>query len=832
MTAVRFGDFELLPGERRLVAEGRTVPIGQRAFDLLQALVDRRERLVSKSELMELVWPDVVVEENNLQVQISTLRKVLGPQAIATIPGRGYQFTAPVNPGAGAAHRPNDTIVPARSAVTAEAALFGRDDDLRAVVALVASHRLVTIVGAGGIGKSRLARAATSGLPARAWVELAGLSEPALLPQAIAQALAIPLSGRAPAIDELAQGLAPRTLDLVLDNCEHLLDAVAEIVQAAISAAPALRVVATSQEPLRLPDEQQYRLAPLAVPASAITDGARESGAVALLDARVRSIDPRFALTAETLPAAIDICRRLDGLPLAIELAAARVATLGLAAVRDRLDERFRLLTGGSRAVLRRHQTLRAALEWSHALLDAEERAVFRRLGAFAGGFTIERAQAVAAGEGLDEWAVLEALSALVDKSLVVADPGEPPRYRMLESARAYALEALAAGETASTLERHARAMRDFLARVDLANLDCELRSDEFAAQVLPELDNLRAAYAWATGAPGDVPTAIALAAHAGSLVDYAPECAAWIVPLLDEIERSHLPAALEARYWRAIAATNMVGRVPTTRQIDAARRAAALYRSLGQPRREFTSLIQLSRHLDSLERPREARDALETARSLARPEWPAELRIRLLRRDAALARIAGRADEAFALARTELDASLATGDWRLELIARTNLIDALWETGPLDDAVREARALYERVRVRPGADSDMDVLHANLFAILSEAGHIDEATRVARDALRIMARTGNAYLADWPHLLWKRGELDAAARVLGAADAEERRNGAPWQVNERRILATARSGLARALGVSEFERLRAQGEALAPAAVLRLLGAATSPAR
>ena len=169
---------------------------------------------------------------------------------------------------------------------------------------------------------------------------------------------------------------------------------------------------------------------PLAVPAETTASGAREFGAVALFEARVRAVDPRFALNDENLPLVIDICRRLDGLPLAIELAAARVAALGLRPVRDKLDARFKLLTGGSRATLRRHQTLRAALEWSHHLLNDAEQTVFRRLGVFAGGFTMEMAQAVASDAQLDEWAVLDHLSALVDKSLVVADAGDTPRYR------------------------------------------------------------------------------------------------------------------------------------------------------------------------------------------------------------------------------------------------------------------------------------------------------------------------------------------------------------------------------------------------------------------
>ena len=386
-----------------------------------------------------------------------------------------------------------------------------------------------------------------------------------------------------------------------------------------------------------------------------------------MFEARVQAADPRFALNDDNLPVAIDICRRLDGLPLAIELAAARVATLGLRPVRDKLDARFKLLTGGSRATLRRHQTLRAALEWSHNLLTDAEQAVFRRLGVFAGGFTMEMAQAVAGDAQLDEWAVLDHLSALVDKSLVVADAGDAPRYRLLESARAFALEQLAVGETAEVLRRHALAMRDFLQRVDDVNLDGELRTDQYAALVLPELDNLRAAHTWATGETGDLKVAIALAAHAGSLIDYAAECADWLLPLRPRVEEGGIDPAVAARYWRAIAAGNMTGHVPLPLQVEAAARAASLYQALGQPRRVFSSLIQLSRH-----RGAQRDDAAAQRRSTKReassgPTGPPNSTFSCCGATASLARDAGRVAEAIAMlsgcrARQRVDRRLAPG--------------------------------------------------------------------------------------------------------------------------------------------------------------------------
>ena len=350
--SLRFGRVEMRPRERQLLVEGRAAGVGARAFDVLLALVERRDRLVTKSELLDLVWPGLVVEENNVQVQISTLRKLLGPQAIATIPGRGYQFTAvldgdaahstvagPQSSMAAASHSRAPTV--RRTNLPTELPiLYGRDDELRALRSLLPEHRLVTIVGAGGIGKSRLAQAiahaSVQQWPHGVWtVELAGLSEPTRLPNAVAGALGFEIIRARPRRSKswLPASL-PRTTLLVLDNCEHLLDAIVGLVEAVLRAAPGVTLLATSQEPLRMPGEQQFRVGPLAVPQETEARGAREFGAVALLEARVRAVDPGFALNEENAKLAIEICRRLDGLPLAIELAAARVPALGLRGVR------------------------------------------------------------------------------------------------------------------------------------------------------------------------------------------------------------------------------------------------------------------------------------------------------------------------------------------------------------------------------------------------------------------------------------------------------------------------------------------------------------------
>ena len=842
-TPIRFGDVEVRPAERQLLLAGQPAALGARAFDLLLELIEHRDRVVPKSELFDRVWPGLVVEENNLQVQISALRKLLGPQAIATIPGRGYRFSAALDGLTSgqssatvrglnlAAGRSDGAATPLTNLPTELPPLYGRKKELQALCSLIDTHRLVTVVGAGGIGKSRLAQAAAHSLarrwPEGAWmVELAGLSDPALLPNVVAQALTITLSGQGEANAELASGLAQRELLVVLDNCEHLLDAAASLAQAISEDAPKVTVLATSQEPLHLPAEQQYRVLPLTVPSDAAASGAREFGAVALFEARVRAADPRFTLNEDSLAIVIDICRRLDGLPLAIELAAARVATLGLRPVHEKLDARFKLLTGGARATLRRHQTLRAALEWSYGLLTEAEQTVFRRLGAFAGGFTIGLAQAVASDGAIDEWAVLDHLSALVDKSLVVADAGEAPRYRLLESARAFALEQLAASETADILKRHALAVRNFLESVDDANLDGELRSDQYSALLLPELDNLRAAHAWAVSEAGDLQVSIALAAHAGALIDYGFECADWLMPLQRHVEAGAAGPALAARYWRALAAGNMARRVPLALRAVAADRARSLYQTLGQPRRVFSSLMRLALNLKAQRQDAAALAALDEGRKLLRPDWPAEFRIFLLRRDSANARDAGRRDEAVALYRDAVRASASTGDWRLEVIERTNLVDMLWEVGPIEEAEREVTTLAAEIRARPPAANDMDIVFANLMGIQSEMGRIDEASTTALELLQVMQLTQRFFIEEWVYLFWRRGQFDSATRLLGASDARSARAGEPPEANERRLLAEARAALQALWPADVFARRLAAGAALGDAEILVLISA------
>ena len=639
----RFGRFELQPAERRLLDNGLPVAIGARAFDVLVVLVERAGELVSKNELLTRVWSGLVVEENNLQVQVSTLRKLLGESVVATIPGRGYRFLLPVERGDA---MPSDNWSGVGAPATSAAAsirtrvptnlpaqllsLYGRAQDLATIKTLLRQHVVVTIVGAGGIGKTRVAQAAAAEVAVESaadfpdgvwWVELAALSDGALVPSAVARALGVQLPGDRLPGEAIASLLASQQLLLVLDNCEHLVDAVAEFIESVRSAAPKVRFLVTSQETLKATEEHIYRVGGLAVPADDRAANATQAGAVELFVARAQGVDPNFALTPANAPAVIEICRRLDGIPLAIELAAARLPLLGIEGLRARLDERFNVLTVGSRVVLRRHQTLRATLEWSHGLLTLDESTVFRRLGVFAGSFTLESAQHVVSDERIDIWAALDHLGALVDKSLVLAEGDPVPRYRLLETTRAYAVERLAeVGETERTLRRHAEAMLALLAAYESDERRWRITPADNVA-IAAELDNLRAALGWAAMSAAGADLVVPLA---------GVSCRVWLttVQQAEGLER-HL--ALQSRlhdgvsprdaagYWLSLARLGMASSEPRA-TFDAALRAADLYRSLGDDSRRYDALI-CAAVLETKTQERER--AIDEAARLERATWP-----------------------------------------------------------------------------------------------------------------------------------------------------------------------------------------------------------------
>ncbi len=383
----------------------------------------------------------------------------------------------------------------------------GREQEIAEVKRLLGTTRLLTLTGAGGVGKSRLAHQVGAELveeyPDGVWlVELAALGDSALVPLAAASALGVAEQPGRPPIETVSDFLRPRSLVLVLDNCEHLLDACAVLADSLLRASRRLRVLATSRQALGMGGETAWRVPSLAMPDPARPATAEQLvsyEAARLFVERAKSALPTFGVTKDNAAAVAAVCWRLDGIPLAIELAAARVGMLTVRQIEARLDDRYRLLTGGSRTVLPRHQTLRGLVDWSHDLLSEPERVLLRRLSVFAGGWTLEAAEAVCAfgaGEGsCDD--VLELLSELAAKSLVLADEQNGQmRYRFLETIRQYGAERLrASGEEAVVRDRH---LEWFLALAERG--EPELRGPDqvrWLDRLEAEHDNLRAALAW-----------------------------------------------------------------------------------------------------------------------------------------------------------------------------------------------------------------------------------------------------------------------------------------------------------------------------------------------
>ncbi|MEO8526592.1 MAG: hypothetical protein ABI460_17835, partial [Caldimonas sp.] len=669
-------------------------------------------------------------------------------------------------------------------------ALYGRDDDMFRVQALLAPHRAVTIAGAGGVGKTRLAQAvagaAHTAFPGGVcWVELAAVADNALVPAAVAHALGMQVGDGRDATAAVLSIISERRLLLVLDNCEQVLEGVSAFVDAAIAAAPHIRFLVTSQEVLRVTDEHVYRLPPLDVSAIADVAQVQASGAGALFCARATAAAPRFVLTPENVAAVVEICHQLDGIPLAIELAAARVPLLGVEGLRSRLRERFSVLTAGARIVLRRHQTLRAALEWSHGLLSAEEQAVFRRIGIFVGGFTLESAQIVADDETMDPWDVLEHLGALVDKSLVVAE-GEPvPRYRMLETTRLYALERLAdAGETARLTERHAQAMLALLSFYDLPAKRFRSLPSERAALVA-ELGNVRAALDWAERS--DVVDEMKL-----DLVGKSSTCFHFAVLGTEGFRRlssfsrrvdPSLPDAVRARFWVGLVGGSTAA--APREGLDAARRAAEIYARLGDDEMQYWSLTSAIGIAAGLRTVEDVETLIARAQQLQRPEWPPRLhslfewaRLCWLLRQ-------GDAEEALQCALRQGELLVASGlGIRARLIAAANVGYCELALGRAEAAEQRAR---EALHLAAG-EGDGDTLDLLMKALVVQ-GRYDEAVDVGRRALIDLEMAGDVFglMETLGFVAARRGRPHDAAFVAGHVDAvRARREQIRWPLEAR----------------------------------------------
>jgi predicted ATPase/DNA-binding winged helix-turn-helix (wHTH) protein len=522
--AIRFGPFCLLPAAHRLLEGDTPIHIGVRALDLLTVLVERAGAVVTKEELFARVWPDVVVDEGNLRTQIALLRKALregqdNARYLMTVPGRGYRFVATVSTTKASQHvNSRPALLESNSNLpTRLTRLIGRADSVNDLTGRLSRHRHVTIVGPGGIGKTSVAVAVAERVGASYddgvyFVDCAPLLGTSLVARKLASTLALEISDDDPIRGLVAFARHKRML-IVLDCCERVVEAAASLVENLLKGAPGANVLATSREPLRTEGESVYRLASLEFPPPSIDLRANDAlsySAVQLFVERVTSNLGRFELSDAEAPIAANICRRLDGVALAIELAAGRVEAFGLLGVAARLEDRVRLLTQGRRTALVRHRTLTATLDWSYDALSLAEQAALRRLSVFAGAFTLAAAEAVAAADPVVSGEVVDLVASLVSKSLLNADVTTATgRYRLLDTTRAYALEKLVeAGEFDDTARRHAIHIGHLLERASRAAATTESAAARlpFAAEIV---DEARAVISWAFSGHGDVETGI-----------------------------------------------------------------------------------------------------------------------------------------------------------------------------------------------------------------------------------------------------------------------------------------------------------------------------------
>src|ERR1700733_1383855 len=451
-----FGPFKLLASERLLTKQGVPVELGARALDILVVLTSTPNEIVSKKDLLSRVWPDVIVEEGSLRFHMNGLRKALGDgqgdaRYITTLPGRGYCFVAPVSRPPG----PNDNVpaitgkFPHANLPSRPSRVIGRDEDVLKLSAQLNASRFVTIVGSGGVGKTTVAIAvghhlfdAFSG--ALLFVDLGMLSNPELVTPGMASMLGLSVQS-SDAAPNLIAYLRDKRILLILDTCEHLVEAVAPLAATIIDAAPQVHILATSREALRVEGEHIYRLDALACPPDdpRLTAAAvRSFPATQLFMERALAGGARFDVSDAEAPIVASICRKLDGVALAIELAARRVESHGLQQTAGLLDQRLTLLWQGSRTAPPRQKTLQAMLDWSFGLLTEPERAVLRRLAVFVGPFTLDAALEVITSATLDRSIVFGAIDSLVAKSIVATSPfGAMMRYRLLDTTRAYALD-------------------------------------------------------------------------------------------------------------------------------------------------------------------------------------------------------------------------------------------------------------------------------------------------------------------------------------------------------------------------------------------------------
>ena len=636
--SIRFGPFTLNPLLRQLRCGEQPIRLGTRAFDLLVTLASHPGKLLTKNELLSRTWPDVQVDEGSLRVQMSTLRKTLQDasnlRCIDTIPGRGYVFVAPigmssvgmtVTPAAGAAAASHESFssggleptslshqgaAPAPVTQTLDVrgpglpvrlgALIGREESVATIIDELPKRRLVTVVGPGGIGKSSVALAAAAALAtmsghAAVFVDIAAIDGARGVAAALASVLGISLS-----VDASPMAIAGQLVDVemivVLDNCEPVIEEAAALSEALLKMTRGIKLLVTSREPLRIQSERVHRLLPLSAPPATNTDASNlwSYPATRLLLERAQALGTFSEVSGSDVQTAAEICRRLDGIPFAIELAAAHLAAFGFKQLLEGLDDRFHILNEGRRTALPRHRTLAATFDWSYELLSEDEQRMLRLLAIFKERFSLEGAQALADAWGLD---ALTLLRNLVEKSLVAADiQDETTPYRLLESMRSYATRKLDSnGEREAASEAHALYMGRRLDEAKLAMKTMEHQTwlDTYARS----FDDVSAALTWTTTIKGEPLLGARLATASAPLwfrralfVEYS----LLLKGLLEKLPQIESDPLVALRVYSPLANCLVAMYGPTEETDTALSRALDAARALGQADEELPLLWTL----------------------------------------------------------------------------------------------------------------------------------------------------------------------------------------------------------------------------------------------
>jgi predicted ATPase/DNA-binding winged helix-turn-helix (wHTH) protein len=572
-----FGPFSLFTAERLLKKAGDTIPIGSRAFDLLNALAERAGEVVTHEELASSAWPDVVVGDSNLRAQIAAVRKALGDgregsRYILNVAGVGYCFVAPVtrsNTGQSVPLIAISATERIQKLPPRPTRMVGRDDTVRALAKQLQMGRFVSVVGPGGIGKTTVAISVAHAMidgfhDAVFFVDLAALTDPQHVPTAVASALGFMVQAQDPLVGLVAY-IGDRKILLVLDNCEHVIGVAAALAERVVRQAPQAHILATSREALRVEGEHVHLLYSLDCPPedSCLTavETLRYPAAQLFMErAAVSGYDA--ALSDRDAPIVARICRRLDGVALAIELAAGRVSSLGIRGTAELLDNRFGLLWHGRRTALPRHQTLNAMLDWSYSLLSEHEKVVLCRLSVFVGAFTLQASGSVASEPEAGEADVIEAVASLVAKSLICATVINVPTYRLLYTTRAYAAAKLEErGDADRVARRHAIFYAKFLEHDEV--LQSLFGEHDLSGYAL-HIDNVRAALGWALSDHGDVAVGIELAAWAAPLffgLSLIEECRRWCERALAVLDDASRGTRQEMLLREALALSSMFAR-------------------------------------------------------------------------------------------------------------------------------------------------------------------------------------------------------------------------------------------------------------------------------